>query len=227
VWQSPTWGRPAPQIRVESQFRQSIFLSQQWQVAWKSLVRILPLYRKLWTLTRWILSFHDYFFFWGGGPTSTFGCVLAILGQSVARVKIWGAAPHKDQNVFSRKKVHEGANLLRSITVSFVDRSIPTFFRPTWEGLYRFSGAFPIFDMLIRFGDIRDQSRKLSKIAQNSGRFFLPSKFFWAGPCKNCTHVITPAPASRDVDWKSSVRILPLLLTLKRWILSQIFNVRD
>ena len=30
--------------------------------------------------------------------------------------------------------------------------------------------------MLIRFGDIRDQSRKLSKIAQNFGRFFGPPK---------------------------------------------------
>jgi len=31
--QSPTWGRPAPQVRVESQFRHSKFLSQsQWQM---------------------------------------------------------------------------------------------------------------------------------------------------------------------------------------------------
>jgi len=34
-----------------------------------------------------ILSFHDYFFF-GGGTPSRFGCALAGLGQSVARVKI-------------------------------------------------------------------------------------------------------------------------------------------
>ena len=30
--QSPTWGRPAPQVRVESQFRYSKFHSQQWQL---------------------------------------------------------------------------------------------------------------------------------------------------------------------------------------------------
>jgi len=30
--QSPTWGRPAPQVRVESQFMYSKFLSQQWQL---------------------------------------------------------------------------------------------------------------------------------------------------------------------------------------------------
>jgi len=32
--------------------------------------------------------------------------------------------------------------------------------------------------MWIRSGDIRDQSRKLSKIAQNFGRFFGPLKFW-------------------------------------------------
>ena len=38
-----------------------------------------------------------------------------------------------------------------------------------------------IFDTWIRSGDIRDQSRKLSKIAQNFGRFFGPPKFLAAG----------------------------------------------
>ena len=31
--QSPTWGRPSPQVRVESQCSYSKFLSQQWQLA--------------------------------------------------------------------------------------------------------------------------------------------------------------------------------------------------
>jgi len=54
---------------------------------------------------------------------------------------------------------------------------------------------------------------------------FLPSQIFWGGHCKNCAHFITPA--SRDVDWKSPVRILPLarkLLPLTSWILGQILN---
>ena len=55
IGQSPTWGRPAPQVRVESQFRLLKFLLQQWHVDWKSFV-ILPPARKLLTLTRWILS---------------------------------------------------------------------------------------------------------------------------------------------------------------------------
>jgi len=37
--------------------------------------------------------------------------------------------------------------------------------------------AFPIFDMLIRSGDIRDKSRKLSKIAKNFGGFFRRHNF--------------------------------------------------
>jgi len=57
-----------------------------------------------------------------------------------------------------------------------------------------------MFDILIRYGDIRDESRKLSKIAKNFGRFFGRHKFFGGEHCKNCTCVITPA--SRDVDWK-------------------------
>ena len=41
-----------------------------------------------------------------------------------------------------------------------------------------FLRAFPIFHMLIRTGDTRDQSRKLSEIAQNFGRFFALSNFW-------------------------------------------------
>ena len=53
-------------------------------------------------------------------------------------------------------------------------------------------------------GDIRDQSRKLSKIAKNFGRFFGRHKFFFfgGGHCKNCAQFITPAP--RGVDRKKS-----------------------
>jgi len=38
--------------------------------------------------------------------------------------------------------------------------------------------------MLIRSGDIRDQSRKFSKMAKNFGRFFGRHKFFGAGIVK-------------------------------------------
>ena len=52
--------------------------------------------------------------------------------------------------------------------------------------------------MLIRSGDIRDQSRKLSEIAPNFGRF-LPSQILGGRPSKNCTHVNTPG--SWHVVW--------------------------
>ena len=53
--------------------------------------------------------------------------------------------------------------------------------------------------MLIRSGDIRDQSRKLSKIAKNFGRFFGRHKFFGAGIVKivpNLSHL--PRGASTE-----------------------------
>ena len=43
--------------------------------------------------------------------------------------------------------------------------------------------------MSIRFGDIRDQTRKLSEISPN----FCPSQILEGGPSKSYTHVITPA----------------------------------
>jgi len=68
----------------------------------------------------------------------------------------------------------------------------------------------------IRSGDrpIRDQSRKLSKIAQTFGRyFFLPS--LRGGPAKNCTHIISPA--SRQVVWKSAQRSFKVIQGYWHW----------
>jgi len=69
------------------------------------------------------------------------------------------------------------------------------------------SFIFSIFEMSIRSGNIRDQSRKLSEIAPKFGRF-LPSQILGGGYSKNCTHISTRV--SRHVVWKSFVRILPL-----------------
>jgi len=59
----------------------------------KSFMRILPLTRKLYGLIRWILGqiihFRDKKFY--GEAPSLFGCALASIGQSVARIKIWEA----------------------------------------------------------------------------------------------------------------------------------------
>jgi len=53
-------------------------------------------------------------------------------------------------------------------------------------------------DMSMHSGDIRDQSRKLSEIAPNSGRFFALANFR-GEPSKSYTHFITPV--SRHVAW--------------------------
>jgi len=83
-------------------------------------------------------------------------------------------------------------------TFLFVDQSSPNFFRATWKGL-RLLRFFQMFDMSIRSRDIRDQSRKLTEIAPNFGRF-LPSQILGSGPSKSYTHFITPA--SQRIAWK-------------------------
>ena len=44
------------------------------------------------------------------------------------------------------------------------------------------SHVFPIFDILSRSGDIRDQSRKLCRICPNFACFLPPPQFFRGGP---------------------------------------------
>ena len=93
---------------------------------------------------------------------------------------------------------------------------------------FSWSTTFQIFDMPIRSGDIRDQSRKLSEIAPKFGRFLVLPNFRGRAFRENCTHVITTA--SRHVAWKSVMRIFPLAPKLQgctRWILSQILNFHD
>jgi len=58
---------------------------------------------------------------------------------------------------------------------------------------------FPILDIWSSSGDIHDQSRKLSKIALNFGRFVL-SQILGGWPSKSYTHVM--APAWRHLVWK-------------------------
>jgi len=82
--------------------------------------------------------------------------------------------------------------------------------------------------MLIRSGDSRDQSRKLSKIAKNFGRFFGRHKFLGVGIVKIVPN-LSPLPRRASTE-KSSMRILPLarkLLSLTRLILGPIFKFRD
>ena len=61
------------------------------------------------------------------------------------------------------------------------------------------SHFFPILDIWSQSEDIRDQSRKLSKIALNFGRFFALQNFRGRAS-KSYTNVMTPA--SWHVVWK-------------------------
>jgi len=125
------------------------------------------------------------------GTPSQLGCALGSLGQSLARVKILGHSTLYGPKYSLQKNIHLAGSICTSITFSFVDQSSRSFFVERGRGC-NWSTTFPIFDLWIRLGDIRDQSRKLSEIAKNFGRF-LPSQILGGRPSKNCTHVITPS----------------------------------
>jgi len=56
--------------------------------------------------------------------------------------------------------------------------------------------VFPTFDVTIRSEDIRDQSRKLSKIVPNFGCFFSPYQILGAGLPK-IVPLLSPLPVAR------------------------------
>jgi len=78
----------------------------------------------------------------------------------------------------------------------FVDQSSPNFL-PNVEGVVDNVNIPEIFSIKVK---------NYQKLHRNLDVFW-HSKIFWGGPSKSCTHVITPA--SRHVDWRSFVRILP------------------
>jgi len=82
--------------------------------------------------------------------------------------------------------------------------------------------------MLIRSGDIPDQSRKLSLSRKILGDFFGRHKFEGTSIVKIVPN-LSPLPRGASTE-KSAVRIVRLtrkLLSLTRWILGQIFNFHD
>jgi len=110
-----------------------------------------------------------------------------------------------------------------------------TFCGPKFTGLFsRNAGEiavdhifFPILYIWSGFGDIGDQSRKLSIIAPNFGRFFvLPN--FRNRVFKKLYPCYDPCLAARHMEnvlWGYST--IPKLYGLTRWILNQILNFHD
>jgi len=131
--QSPTWGCPAPQVRLGKQFWWFKFRSQQRHLANQS-------------------------------------------------GKLSETAP----------KFHLGGSTLAPITFLFVDKSSRSFFAQCGRGC-SWSATFPIFDRLIRSGDIRDQSGKLSEIVPNFALLNFRGRAF----PKSCAH---PCLAARHVE---------------------------
>jgi len=85
------------------------------------------------------------FFFWGGGTPAQFRYALASLGQSLARVKIWGGSTPKGPKCGLPRKVHLGGSMLTNVTFLFVDQSSPDFF------LTRNAGGIAVKHVSFRF----------------------------------------------------------------------------
>jgi len=170
AWQSQTWGRPTPQVRVPNQFQEDEIPLAVMAGRMKKFSENTSTIPEVMDST--MLNFKANFKFSRflfGGPLSPPLRVCASKPWSISSVYFW-----------------------------YVDPEIYA---------------------------IKVESCKKSRQILDD---FFAVKNFWGGHCKNCTHFIIPA--SRGVEWKSPVRILPLaqkLLSLKRWILRQIFNFHD
>jgi len=69
---------------------------------------------------------------------------------------------------------------------------------------------------MIHSGGIRDQSRKLSEIASNFGRFLSSQNFVGDNPSNICVHVITPA--SSYVPYVPTVKFHEVIPTIAKVI---------
>jgi len=132
-----------------------------------------------------------------GGPRHTSGVRYQNLGNLQRVYKFQVAEPPRGWNIVS-PKIHLGGSILANKTFWFVDQSAPDFFVERGRNRRR-SHFFQISDIWSHSGDIRDQSRKLSKIALNFG-LFSPSQILGGRPSKSFTHVMTPV--QRHVVWK-------------------------
>ena len=125
------------------------------------------------------------------GPPSPLWCALCSLAQSLACVKIWGAAPPNGRNIVSRKmstwvaqyaplelfclwtKVHQ---------ISFVQRGRGC----GWSSFFSDVRYVDPFRRYSRFVESCQKSRRNLNV-------FWPSQTLGGRPSKNCTHIITPA----------------------------------
>ena len=99
------------------------------------------------------------------------------------------------------------------------------FLPPNVRGVVVDQVFFPIFDMWICSGDIRDQTRKLSEIAPNFRRF-LPSQILGGGPSPKVvpTWTFLPRCTSRGkVSWRYTRNMVCRRIQFG-WVNMQVYN---
>ena len=111
-----------------------------------------------------------------GGHPSPFGSALWRLGQSLARIKFWGGSTPTGPKCSLPRKIHLGGSMLANKTFWLWTKVHRTFFLERGRNRCR-SRFIQILDIRSSSGDIRDQSRKLSKMALNLDVFFRTAKF--------------------------------------------------
>jgi len=205
AWQSQTWGRPAPQVRVQNQFQEDEIPLAAMSGRMKKFsenTSTIPEVMDSSTLNC-KANFKFSRFFCGGGTPSLFGCVLVSLCQSLACVKI--SAPPKGRDIVSRKSPL-GCTFIRVNNFYVCGPKYARFFSPNVGGVV---DDQELFRFLICWcvPEIFAIEVKVVKNREKFWTIFWRSQIFEGGHCKNCTHFITRA--SRGVDWKKSCEDTP------------------
>jgi len=143
-----------------------------------------------------------------------------VIGQSLARVKIWGTAFPYGRNAVSLKSPLGLVNITPIIFL-LVDQSSQLFSPKV--GL----GGFPIFVTSDHSGDICDQSRSCQKSRRIFGRF-CPPKFYWRWADPKVVHTLSRLPRDMSRGFVEKSRAVtptnPKVIGTP-WILSQILNI--
>ena len=157
-----------------------------------------------------------------GGPPSHLGCALGSLGQWLARVKSWGAAPPNGRNVVSRK-IYTGVGQYEPLYLCCLWTKVHHFFLPNVEGVVVDNGSYrlSIWRSVPKIFAIKVEScQKLCWILD----IFTLSQ----ASLPKIVHALSPLTCgtSTGKSYMSVLSLDPKLLWLIRWILGQI-NFHD
>ena len=113
-----------------------------------------------------------------GTPVPDRVCASKPWSFSNACKNLRGSTP-LGAEIWSSAKVDLDGSKLTCPTLLLVDLSSPDFFRRTREGSLSIACFFPILDIFIRSGDIRDQTEVVRNRAEFCTYWLL---YFWEGP---------------------------------------------